>query len=83
MKYDEAQLTKIGATVSTEYVCPHCKNPLVFKTLDGGIKIWCPNPMSVCSSIGANEGGFGKKESEAFKILSDKLSFGLASRKEQ
>ncbi len=76
MKYDIEELTKIDATVSTEFNCPVCKNPLVFRGLDGGIKIWCPNPMSVCPSIGTNEGGFGKKEADAFKVLTEKLSFG-------
>jgi hypothetical protein len=75
MKYDSEQLIRIGATES-KFNCPVCHNPLVFKPLDGGIQLWCPNPIAVCPCIGTNEGGYGKTEEAANTILTQKISFG-------
>lgn len=58
----------------TKHPCPVCRQPLYStKTPKGSIAVWCADPNRICDSIGANEGGFGKTEAEAFHILTQKI----------
>jgi hypothetical protein len=55
----------------TKHECPVCKGLLfVMPTRDQGKVLWCGR---VCSSIGANEGAYGRNLTECWETFRSKM----------
>lgn len=57
----------------SSFKCPVCSNNLFRMDTKERVSIWCGQPNNICPSIGANEGGNGKNEKEAWEVFRAKM----------
>jgi len=79
---DQATGLREGWSV-TSYTCPVCSNPLFKIEKDERVTVWCGRANNICPSAGANEGGSGKNEKEAWAVFRMKMGLDRRDRKEE
>ena len=55
----------------SKHECPVCKANMWLGDDEKDVVLWCGS--KTCKSIGANEGAYGKNESEAYAVFRSKM----------
>jgi hypothetical protein len=65
-------ITKRAENITeSKHECPVCKEKMCLGDMDKDVVLYCGRKK--CTSVGANEGAYGKNEAEAYAVFRSKM----------